>query len=139
MATRLHERSADVGLLDRARQMQVEVWRAEGRLDEALALQHAVLQSRLQVLPPSHYYLINSHSVLADLLRRQNRLDEASAQLAEALGAWRGQPAIYSKQLLLTLRQFSQSGQCEWLAGDWPAGSAPAIAALLTEAREMCG
>jgi serine/threonine-protein kinase len=139
MATRLQARSADAGLLDRARQMQVEVWRAEGRLEEALALQQAVLQSRLQVLPPSHFYLINSHSVLADLLRQHNRTDEASAQLTLALSAWRGQPAIYSKQLLLTLRQFSQSGQCEWLEGDWPSALAPAMAALLTEARERCG
>jgi tetratricopeptide (TPR) repeat protein len=138
MATRLDERNPDPGTLQRARQMQAEVWRAEGRLDEALTLQQVVLQSRLQFLPPTHIYLINSRSVLADLLLKTSRIDEAQAQLTQALSAWRAQPAGYSEQLLHTLRQFSQAGECRWLDGEWPADQPPAMAAAMVAARGRC-
>lgn len=77
--------------------------------------------------------------MLADLLRQQQRIDEAQTQPTQALTAWRSQPAIYSEQLLLSLRQFSQAGQCDWLEGDWPKASAPALLGVVAEARSHCG
>ncbi|MEZ5467215.1 MAG: tetratricopeptide repeat protein [Lysobacterales bacterium] len=45
MASRLHQQSANQELLDRARQMQVEVLRAHGQLETALELQRDVLST----------------------------------------------------------------------------------------------
>ncbi|MCP5475370.1 MAG: serine/threonine protein kinase [Rhodanobacteraceae bacterium] len=138
MASRLHQQSANQELLDRARQMQVEVLRAQGQLETALELQRDVLSTRLQRLPATHIFVIGSRSVLADLLLQQGRIGEAAEQLNLALEGWRVQPSGYVRQLVHTMNAFASAGNCAWLAGAWPAQSSAPMRAAVERGRQSC-
>ncbi|MEZ5444130.1 MAG: serine/threonine-protein kinase [Lysobacterales bacterium] len=138
MASRMHQRSPNQALFDRARQMRVQVLRAQGALDEALALQREVLASREQQLSPSHRYVLDSRSVLADLLRRLDQPDAANQQLRQAIADWHRQPDSYSRQLIHAIDAFSSAGQCGALDGSWPDTMFPRMADVVAEARRRC-
>jgi serine/threonine-protein kinase len=139
MAIRLHQKNPNQGLVDRARQMQVEVLRAQGKIEPALALQRDVLATRRQSLADSHIFVIGSRSVLADLLLKQGQIDDAEQQLTLALDGWRAQPGGYIRQLVHALNEFAAARQCRWLDGAWPAHSSAQMRDALQHARLLCG
>lgn len=138
MATRLQQQSANPGLLDRARQIQVEVWREHGRIESALTLQRDVLRSRESLLQTGHRFVLESRSVLADLLRRDGEPVLARAELLRSIEGWREQPTGFVRQLLHSLDTFAEADECEWLAGDWPQPMAPAMLEALKRTRIAC-
>jgi eukaryotic-like serine/threonine-protein kinase len=138
MASRLHQKNPNQGLLDRARQMQVEVLRAQGKLEHALELQRDVLRTRLQDLPASHIFVIGSRSVLADLLLKQGQISEADEQLNLALDGWRAQPSGYIRQLVHAMGEFASARQCQWLDADWPAQSSVPMRASVQRGQQFC-
>jgi eukaryotic-like serine/threonine-protein kinase len=138
MASRLHQKNPNQGLLDRARQMQVEVLRAQGKLEHALELQRDVLRTRLQDLPASHIFVIGSRSVLADLLLKQGQISEADEQLNLALDGWRAQPSGYIRQLVHAMGEFASARQCQWLDADWPAQSSAPMRASVQRGQQFC-
>jgi tetratricopeptide (TPR) repeat protein len=138
MATRLHHSSPNQGLLDRARQVKVEVLRAEGRLQQALDLEQEVLRTRRASLPASHPYVVGSQSVLADLLRQLGREEEAMQQFSVALDGWHQQPDRYTRQLVDSMQRFADAGHCEWLDTPAPSTMPAVMTAALERSRAIC-
>lgn len=139
MASRLHQADPNPNLLDRARQIEVELLRAEGRPEQALSLQREVLSSRLARLPAQHRFVIESRSVLADLLRDRGELAQADATLEQAIQGWQQQPGGYVRQLVHALAQFSKDGRCAWLDRTWPTAMSVPMREALQGARGRCG
>ncbi|HET9032605.1 MAG TPA: serine/threonine-protein kinase [Dokdonella sp.] len=139
MATRLNQKSPNQGTLDRARQVKVEVLRAQGQLQAALDLQRDVLRTRLQNLPPSHTYIIGSRSVLADLLRRLGHSEDANQQLNRTLDGWRQNPDRYTRELIDSMQTFADAGQCDWLTANWSKKMSTPMADALARDRKICG
>ena len=138
MATRLHAQAPNQGLLDRARQMQVEVLREQRELTQALALQRDVLASRLANLPAGHTFVIGSRSVLADLLRRLGDDDAATEELALALAGWQSQPLGYTRQLVNSMDAFANAGRCDWLTTHWPNTLSPIMHEAVERGEKRC-
>jgi len=139
MAQRLHAGSPNPELVDLSRHVKVEVLRAQGEHASALALARETLRSREQHLPPLHGNTLATRSLVADLLRRMGRNDEAEQVLNESLDSWRQRPAVFTPELGQSMGYFADAGLCSWLDADWSMEMPKPMEATLESSRQACG
>jgi len=138
MAQRLHAGSPNPELVDLSRHVKVEVLRAQGEHASALALATETLRSREQHLPPLHGNTLATRSLVADLLRRLGRMNEAEQVLNESLDSWRQRPAMFTPELGQSMDYFADAGLCGWLNADWSMELPKPMEATLESSRQAC-